>query len=81
VTDTSQEKPGPSDADDSASKTPEPQNAAEQHELSGDSRLHPGGAHGSPTDPGMSSLDRDQQPAGASGMGMEDFGSARSSGR
>ena len=82
MTDTSQQKRGPSDATDySASKAPETQNAAEQNELSGDARLRPGGAHGSPTDPGMSSLDHDQQPSGASGMGMEDFGSARNSER
>jgi hypothetical protein len=78
MTDTSQQKRGPSDATDYApSKAPETQKAAEQKEPSGDPRLRPGGAHGSPTDPGMSSLDRDQQPAGASGMQMEDFGSAR----
>ena len=78
--DTSQQKHGPDATDDSASDAPEIQNAAEQYELSGDPRLHPGGAHGSPTDPGMSSLNHDQQPAGASGMRMEDFGSAKDSG-
>jgi hypothetical protein len=76
--DSSQQKRGPSDPTDySASKAPETQDAAEPYELSGDPRLHPGGAHGSPTDPGMSSLNHDQQPAGASGMRMEDFGSTK----
>jgi hypothetical protein len=76
--DTTQQKRAPSDAtDDSASEAPDIQNAAEQYELSGDPRLRPGGAHGSPTDPGMSSLNHDQQPSGASGMRMEDFGSTK----
>jgi len=78
ASDSSQPARGPSDATDySSTKAPETQNAAEQQEPSGDPRLLPGGAHGSPTDPGMSSLVHEQQPAGASGMGMEDFGSTK----
>lgn len=76
ASDTSQPVRGPSDATDySSTKAPETQNAAEQKEPSGDARLRPGGAHGSPTDPGMSSLDHEQQPSGASGMRLEDFSS------
>jgi hypothetical protein len=76
--DTGQKPRGPSDATDySSTKAPETQDAAEQREAPGpDKRLMPGGEHGVAADPGMSSLDRDQQPSGASGMGMEDFGTS-----
>jgi hypothetical protein len=51
---------GPSDATDySSTKAPETQKEAEQQEPDPDPRLHPGGAHGSAADTGMSSLDWD----------------------
>ncbi len=51
-------KPGPSDATDNSSTTaPETgKEAEERRSHPRDSRLQPGGAHGSPADPGMSSL-------------------------
>jgi hypothetical protein len=50
---------GPSDATDySSTKAPETQHHAEEKDGNpSDPRLHPGGAHGAPGDPGMSSLD------------------------
>ena len=77
--DSSQQKRGPSDATDySSTIAPETKAAAEQrHAPGGDDRLWPGGSHGAPQDPGMSSLDRDQQPADASDLGLEDFGSTK----
>lgn len=52
-------KRGPSDATDySSTKAPETRaEAEEKHPHPSDLRLHPGGGHGSPVDPGMSSLD------------------------
>ena len=60
-----QPKRGPSDATDySSTKAPETQaEAEEQHPHPSDPRLHPGGAHGSPVDPGMSSLHEEDVPS------------------
>jgi hypothetical protein len=57
--DPNQPRRGPSDATDySSTKAPETQAAAEgEAESPVDPRLHPGGAHGTHVDPGMSSLD------------------------
>ena len=50
-------KRGPSDATDySSSKAPETNQEAEERDHPIDPRLHPGGAHGTKVDPGMSSL-------------------------
>jgi len=63
--DTNEPRRGPSDATDySSTKAPETRAAAEnQAGTPVDSRLHPGGAHGAPADPGMSSLDEDAVPS------------------
>jgi hypothetical protein len=43
--------------DYSSTQAPETRKEAEeQHAHPGDPRLHPGGAHGAPVDPGMTSL-------------------------
>ena len=44
-------------AEYSASKAPETKKQAEERETTPDSRLIPGGAHGSPTAQGMAGLD------------------------
>ena len=50
--------------DYSASKAPETRPAVESRVPAGDSRLLPGGAHGSPADVGMSAVDRADLPSG-----------------
>lgn len=67
---------GPSDATDySSTKAPDTQREAEErHEHPSDTRLQPGGAHGAPADPGMSSLDRDTTLSGGFSSGQEDYG-------
>ena len=68
--DTSRQRRGPSDATDYSSTTA-PQTkpeAEERHPHPGDVRLHPGGAHGTAADPGMSSLDHDTAPGGRAGQ-------------
>ena len=62
---TNEPRRGPSDATDySSTKAPETQPAAENRaDDPADPRLHPGGAHGAPGDPGMSSLDEDAVPS------------------
>lgn len=67
---------GPSDATEySSSKAPETRKEAEeQHPHSSDPRLLPGGAHGAPVDPGMSSLDRADAISGGRSSGQEDYG-------
>jgi hypothetical protein len=79
ASDTNQPRRGPSDATDySSTQAPETAKAAEGHEApGGDSRLWPGGAHGTAVDPGMSSLDRDAVPSGAVRPGEQDFGKAK----
>lgn len=74
---------GPSDATDySSSKAPDTQPAAEERDAEpSDPRLHPGGAHGSPTDPGMSSLDRDIPPSRGEGSRQHGLGSMTDTGR
>ena len=53
---------GPSDATDySSTKAPETQEDSDDFHP-GDPRLHPGGAHGSAVDPGMSSLHEEDLP-------------------
>lgn len=70
---------GPSDATDySSSKAPDTQPAAEERDAEpSDPRLHPGGAHGSPTDPGMSSLDREITFSGGRSPNQQDIGATR----
>ena len=70
---------GPSDAtDDSSTKAAETQiDAEEQHTYPSDPRLHPGGSHGAPVDPGMSSLDREIPPGHAENPHLQDIGSTR----
>jgi hypothetical protein len=77
--DTSRQRRGPSDATDySSTVAPDTkQHAEERARDTGDPRLHPGGAHGSPTDPGMSSLDRDTAPHGGQSTGQQDIGATR----
>jgi hypothetical protein len=59
--DTKEPRRGPSDADSSSTKPPATQEPGEEVHLS-DPRLHPGGAHGSAVDPGMSSLHEEDLP-------------------
>jgi hypothetical protein len=67
---------GPSDAaDHSSTKAPETRGEAEERDPHpSDPRLHPGGAHPAPADPGMSSLDRDTTLSGGRSTGQEDYG-------
>lgn len=68
-------KRGPSDATDySSTKAPDTRTHAEERDPHpSDPRLHPGGAHGSPADVGMSSLDRDETLSGGQSTGQEDY--------
>jgi hypothetical protein len=51
---------------------PGPQTMAdERNAIERDQRIWPGGAHGAPVDPGMSSLDRDAHPTGAGRAGEQ----------
>ena len=79
ATDSNSERRGPSDATDySSTKAPETKVAAEERDRQpSDPRLVPGGAHGTHTDPGMSSLDRDTVPGGAHSPGQQDIGATR----
>ena len=62
ASDTKEPRRGPSDATDySSTKAPETQAHADETHPD-DPRLHPGGAHGSPVDPGMSSLHEEDLP-------------------
>ena len=65
ASETNEPRRGPSDATDySSTKAPETQAVAEgEADSPGDPRLHPGGAHGAPVDPGMSSLDEAAVPS------------------
>ena len=65
ASDTNEPRRGPSDATDySSTKAPETQAAAEERDgRDPDPRLHPGGAHGTHADPGMSSLDENTVPS------------------
>ncbi len=49
----------------SASKAPETKVNAEERDAVHDPRLQPGGRHGTPVDPGMASLNRDDVPGKA----------------
>lgn len=62
ASDSKEPRRGPSDATDySSTKAPEtPQDPEEVYPS--DPRLHPGGAHGSAVDPGMSSLHEEDLP-------------------
>ena len=51
--------------DYSASKAPETRREAEERESTPDARLIPGGANGSPSDVGMSGMDREDVPSRA----------------
>ena len=77
--DTSKQRRGPSDPTDySSTLAPDTKQHAEAGPPeSTDHRLHPGGAHGTPTDPGMSSLDRDTAPHGGHSPGQQDIGATR----
>jgi hypothetical protein len=65
ASETNQPRRGPSDVTDySPTKAPDTQAAAEDRaDGPADPRLHPGGAHGAPADPGMSSLDEAAVPS------------------
>ena len=65
ASDSNEPRRGPSDATDySSTKAPETQPAAEERDGGDpDPRLHPGGAHSAPVDPGMSSLDESAVPS------------------
>jgi hypothetical protein len=49
--------------------------AVEEKAAAVDHRLLPGGAHGAPTDPGMTGVDIEAMPSRAERPGQEDFGS------
>jgi hypothetical protein len=62
ASDAKEPRRGPSDATDySSTKAPETQEHVDESHPS-DPRLHPGGAHGSAVDPGMSSLHEEDLP-------------------
>ena len=48
--------------------------AGERNAIESDQRIWPGGAHGAPVDPGMSSLDRDAHPTDAGRTGERFLG-------
>ena len=77
--DTSRQRRGPSDPTDySSTIAPETQRAAEDHPKEiVDHRLRPGGAAGTPADPGMSSLDRHTAPHGGEHTGQSDAGGSK----
>lgn len=58
----------------SASKAPETAHEAEGESARGDSRLLPGGEHGSRADIGMSAMDRADVPSGAEDPGQMHLG-------
>lgn len=61
--------------DYSSTQAPETRKEAEEkHPHPDDTRLQPGGAHGTKHDPGMSSLDRSETPSGGRSTGQEDYG-------
>ena len=77
--DSQQKQSGPSDATNySSTQAPETQKEAEeQHPFPSDTRLVPGGAHGSHADPGMSSLDDGALARGGRSTTQDDLGAAR----
>jgi hypothetical protein len=68
--------PGTNDTSEYApSKAPDTQQYAEERDPDGrDSRLLPGGAHGSPRAVGMDAMDRDTVPNHAERPGLTDYG-------
>ena len=68
--------PGTNDTSEYApSKAPDTrEHAEERNQDAHDSRLIPGGAHGSPVSVGMDSLDRSTVPSGADHTGQTDYG-------
>ena len=61
--------------DYSSTQAPETRKEAEErHKHPDDTRLQPGGAHGAKSDPGMSSLDREEAFSGGESTGQEDYG-------
>lgn len=69
--------PGTNDTTEYApSKAPETRKHAEERSPDDhtDWRLIPGGVHGAAADPGMSSLNRDDVPGGATDPGLTDYG-------
>jgi hypothetical protein len=69
-----QKKKTPDTAEYSATKAPENKEHVESRSPSGDPRLLPGGAHGAKAAVGISELDHDQVPSGASDLDLIDFG-------
>jgi hypothetical protein len=69
-----QKKTTPDTAEYSATKAPENKEHVESRSPTGDYRLLPGGAHGAKVPIGMSELDHDQVPSGASDLDLIDFG-------
>lgn len=69
-----QKKKMPDTAEYSATKAPENKEHVESRFSAGDYRLLPGGAHGAKAAVGMSELDHDQVPSGASDLDLIDFG-------
>ena len=61
-------------AEHSASKAPETRQEAEEANGPSDTRLIPGGAHGSAFDVGMSGMDRDAAISGGRSTGQERYG-------
>jgi len=53
---------GHGDTSEPGGKAPENGPAIDQQEPAVDPRLLPGGAHGAPTDPGITGIDRDRMP-------------------
>ena len=60
-------------AEYSASKAPETRKQAEEHETTPDTRLTPGGAHGTPTLQGIAGLDREDVPSQATDSGQTQY--------
>lgn len=65
---------GSSPADYSATKAPENRPHVESQAPSKDHTLKPGGRHGATAAVGMSELDRDAVPSGATDPGQTDYG-------
>ena len=60
-------------AEYSATKAPDTRKHAEERETVDDSRLVPGGAHGTPSPQGMAALDREDVPSEARDSGQTSY--------
>ena len=62
--------------DYSATKAPENREHVTSAEPAADTRLKPGGAHGTPVEVGMSGLHHEDSPSGGSDLGLTSYGDA-----